>query len=507
MPPAWNDRPAFTAAAGTLSFAMLREAALRMAGWLGTEAGVGRGDRVAVCLPKSLEAITSIYGVLAAGAAYVGLQQRGPLARTAAILAAADAKLLLTTRETLGQVEQAGLGKRLPPAVCVEAEPEGRGLEAMLRRARPLATPVAVGPDELAAIVFTSGSTGEPKGVMLSHRNMLRDVAWMVGADEMGADDLRLSQVPLHYISPHLFQPPLAGSRVHLLTDEDNMFPDRVAAAMAREGVTVWAAASTALRLLVDSGALRGLELPKLRLVKSHGEPMPMPVLRAAMAALPQARFSTTYGASEAPDITHLMVPRPLPPAMTELPLGTVQSDYRLLICDEAGTPLPDGETGEICCTGPGVFLGYWRDEALTASKRLDGRTDSFRTGDLGRRERDGTIRFLGRANQLVKLRGHRFDLGEVEAVLKRHAAVREAIALLAEPAGDEPGLLAAIETDDPRIEPALMQLCAERLPRFAWPARLLFAAGLPRLANGKIDRQALLAEAAPRLAPRERER
>jgi acyl-coenzyme A synthetase/AMP-(fatty) acid ligase len=334
---------------------------------------------------------------------------------------------------------------------------------------------------------------------MLSHGNIGYDVTWMVGADEMGPDDLRLSQVPLHYISPHLFQPPVAGSRVHLLTDEENMFPDRVAAAMERERVTVWAAAATALRLLLESGALAGRRLPQLRLVKSHGEPLPLPVLRAATAALPQVRFTTTYGATEAPDIAHYTVPKTLPDELGALPLGAVQPGYRALICDEAGKELPRGEIGEICCIGEGVCLGYWRDAALTEAKRLPGRPGSYRTGDLGFLDRSGALHFAGRKTQLVKLRGHRFDLGEIEATLKRHPAVREAVVVTPSDEGAD-ALAAVVEADaDAGLVAALLELCAERLPRFAWPARIHVAARFPRLPNGKIDRQRLraLAEAA----------
>lgn len=490
MPRAWAERVAFSSSLGAIDFGRLREAMLGFAGWLPVEAGVRRGDRVAVCLPKSLEAVQAIYGILAVGAAYVGLQHGGPLARASAILGAAAPRLLLTTTEMRRRLEESG---PLPPTLCFDAEADGGGLHRLLAAARPLAAAARVDADDLAAIVFTSGSTGEPKGVMLSHRNIGRDVAWMVGADEMGSRDLRLSQVPLHYISPHLFQPPLAGSRVHLLTDEENMFPDRVAEAMEREQVTVWAAASTALRLLLESGALAARRLPRLRLVKSHGEVLPMPVLRAAMSALPQARFTTTYGATEAPDIALYEVPRPLPADLETLPLGAAQPGYEVRICDEAGRGVPAGETGEICCIGEGVCLGYWRDDALTEARRLPGLPNSFRSGDLGFLDERGLLHFAGRKAQLVKLRGHRFDLGEIEAALRLHPAVRSAVAFAPASDGSEESLVASVEADpDPELPPALMRICAERLPRFAWPTSIRVLGRFPRLPNGKIDRQRL---------------
>jgi acyl-CoA synthetase (AMP-forming)/AMP-acid ligase II len=154
---------------------------------------------------------------------------------------------------------------------------------------------------------------------------------------------------------------------------------------------------------------------------------------------------------------------------------------------------VPAGEAGEICAAGPTVALGYWGDPALTAAKRLPGRPEFHRTGDLGRIGPAGELVFIGRRDHMVKLRGNRFDLGEIEAALKRHPAVREAIAFAATGAGGETEIVVAVEAEPQAALPqALRQICAERLPRFAWPARFSLRAELPRLTSGKIDRQRL---------------
>jgi clorobiocin biosynthesis protein CloN4 len=490
MPRDWERRTAFSSAAGALDFAALRRGMLGFAGWLVREAGVKPGDRVAICLPKSLEAVQAIYGVLAAGGAYVGMQFRGPPARLGAIIAATTPRLLLTTPEMGRQLAAEGGLPKLPPVLHIEAGEAGHGLDALLRPVPPLGETVPVGPADLGAIVFTSGSTGEPKGVMRSHRGMVANSEWHLRADGLNPLDVRLGNTSLHYLSPNLFYPPASGCRVHLLADEVVMFPELVAEAVERERITIWASSATALRLLIERGDLGRRNLDTLRLVKSHGELLRVDLLRTALAAFPQASVRTGYGSTEAPNITSYEAPRPLPDDMRDVPLGTVQEGYEMRLCDEDGVAVPPGHIGEICAIGPSVALGYWNDPVLTAAKRLNGQPYSYRTGDLGYLEPNGMLRFVGRKDHMVKLRGHRFDLGEVEAALRQHPAVREAAAVIVPRTDGESEILAAVEAaGSAGLDAALRQICADRLPRFAWPARILFPDELPRLPNGKIDR------------------
>ena len=490
MPRDWERRTAFSSVAGALSFQSVRQAMLGFAGWLVREAGVKPSDRVALCLPKSLEAIQALYGVLAAGGAYVGLQFRGPPARLGAIIASVEPQMLLTTPEMARQLAaESGLAA-MPPVLYIETTEGGHGLDPLLRSVLPLAETVPVGPDDLGAIVFTSGSTGEPKGVMRSHRNLVENVLSHVRGEQLGPQDVRLGNTALHYISPNLFYPAACGCRIHLLTEQDVMFPEIVTEIMERERATTWASAATALRLLIERGDLGKRDLGSMRLVKSFGEPLSIELLRAVMAAFPQARVTSTYGSTEAPNIARFDAPRPLPADMRSVPLGAVESDYEVKLCDEDGVEVPDGRIGEICAIGPAVALGYWKDPALTAERRLAGRPDSYRTGDLAYFEADRTLKFVGRKDHMVKLRGHRFDLGEVEAALRQHPAVRDAAAVVVQRADGESEILAAVEAASASgLEGQIKQICAERLPRFAWPARVQTMLDLPRLPNGKVDR------------------
>lgn len=498
MPSKWRSRTAVSSTAGSLSFLELRDGMLRFAAWLRLEASLRIGDRVALCLPKSLEAFQAIYGTLAAGGAYVGLQYQGPPARLGAILTAIRPRILLTDAEMKRRLAKESGMASLPPILEIEAGSganAGRGLDALLRAVDPLSNTAPVGPDDLAAIVFTSGSTGVPKGVTLTHRNMTANASWMARADEMTPADHRLGQRPMHYLSPNLFHLPLVGSHLHLCTDQEIMFPALMTELMERDRTTIWASSATGLRLLLESGEIERRDLGSLRLFKIHGEVLPVPVLRAAMAAFPRVRFTTTYGSTEAPNVTHYIVPRPLPADLQTLSLGPVCPDYRMMICDEAGAELPQGQIGEICAIGPAITAGYWNDPELTASKRLDGVANSYRTGDLGFVAKDGQAYFVGRKDQMVKLRGHRFDLGEIEATLKRHAAVQEAVCYAMPGASGETDIVAAVMAAAvPGLEAELRRLCVERLPRFAWPAHIGRFDEFPLLPARKIDRQRLRA-------------
>ena len=494
MPRDWESRTAFSAAAGTLSFAALRSDMLGFAGWLVREAGVEPGDRVAICLPKSLETVRATYGALAAGAAYVALQYRGPPARLRAIIASIGPRLLLTTPEMSGQLAAEGGPAALPPILHVEAADDGQGLGPLLRAAQPLSDTVAIAPDDLAAILFTSGSTGEPKGVMRSQRNLVQHVDSLARSEALGPQDMCPSNVALHYTSPIPFFPVACGCRVHLLTDQDVMFPEIIVEALESERATTMLSPATTLRLMIERGDLGKRNLASMRRVSSYGEPLSLDLLRAIMAGFPEARVASIYGSTEAPATARFEAPRPLPKGLQSVPLGRFYDHYVGRICDEDGFEVPSGETGEICVIGPLVSPGYWKDPDLTAGRRLRGLPDSYRTGDLAYAAPDGMLHFAGRKDRQVKLRGHRFDLGEIEAALKRHPAVREAIAFATPGADGETAIVAVVEAA-PQIdlELALKEICANRLPRFAWPERISVRADLPRLPNGKIDRRRMV--------------
>ncbi len=472
----------------------LCEGMLRIAGWLTGEMGIVPGDRVAICLPKSLAAVQLLYGILAASATYVPLQFRGPPARLATILGSVRPRLLLTTREMSARLSAFhGMASSLR-MVTIEDDGGGCDLEHFLATSASAASIPEVDAEAPGAIYFTSGSTGEPKGVVLSHQSIAMTLAWVQESRQEGPDDCLISLAGLHYVaSIGLFFPILSGSSQFLLPESQAMFPDQVGSIIERERITQLLITSTALRLLSEGGALERRDLGALRRVEFFGEPFPVPLLRQIMAILPGTEFVNIYGATEAYDMANYAVPRPLPENLQALPLGKPCPRYELMLRDDDGAEVPKGAVGEICVRGPQVMSGYWDDPELTAMRRLDGRPDSYRTGDLATIDDAGLLHLVGRRDQMIKLRGHRIDLGEVEAVLKAHPAVHDAVALLAPAQQTESQIHAFVVAESSgHLMNDLGRLCRERLPRFSQPARISVLNEFPLLSTGKVDRQAL---------------
>ncbi len=482
------DQTVFLWSGGSMTFGQLRDRMLRLAGWLNEAAGVLPGDRVALCLPKSPEAALLMYGILAAGAVYAPLQFRGPPERLNAIVKSVQPRLLLTTGSMARQFASANSA----PLHEIDLRDDGSGLQSLLAAASPRAGVAEVAPDDLAWLIFTSGSTGEPKGVMLSHRNMAANVEAMQHRDAMSPSDLRISHAPMHYISAFDLLFPLAsGVRTFLLPEREAMFPERLAEVMESQRSTILSSSATALRLLLERGQLERRDLSALRRISFYGEPMTMSALRQVMAALPAVEFVNHYGATEIDNIANYIVPRPLPEDLLRLPLGLPTGYCEVTLRDEAGREVAEGDVGEICVVSAGVAAGYWGDPALAASRRLAGLADSYRTGDFAVRDKDGLLHSVGRKDQMVKIRGHRLDLGEVEAVLRLHPQVRDALAV-AVGARDTEIRAVVLSEAGPSLLSDLKLLCRQRLPSYGRPARIATLAQFPLLATGKIDRQAL---------------
>ena len=495
IPREWHDRVLYRTGKGSLTYAEVRSQMLLAAAWLRESHGIAAGHRVAICLPKGFETVCLFYGALAAGACFVPLQFNGPLDRLLKQLARLEPHLLVTTR-MMAQKLEAGPGTvPMPPTVCIEMTDDGRGLDPLVQGISPLPQPVPADPEGLAAIFFTSGSTGDPKGIMVSFGGMASTVAALAVADMTGSDRM-INLIPLQYASSlQVFYPLAGGCSIRLMTDEEAMFPDVIAAVLRQERITLWEATATVLRLLVESEAPKGSEFDAVRRVKFFGERLPIPILQKAMRVMPNAEFENAYGASEAFRILVYPVPRPLPENLQILPLGRPTGAYELTLRNAAEEPVPDGDVGEICVVGDNVMMGYWKEPELTAASRIRGISKSYRTGDLARLGEDEHYHFVGRADHRIKLRGHRFDLGEIEAALKTHPAVRDAVAIVLQAGPQKDRVFAAVlAAKSDKLGSELKALCAKRLPVFARPAGILRLDRLPQLPSGKVDRVALQA-------------
>jgi amino acid adenylation domain-containing protein len=393
------------------------------------------------------------------------------------------------------------------PAVFVidRAEP-GNGVSAALdaadarHRANSIET-LEAEPGDLAYILYTSGSTGRPKGVMLSHENAVSFVDWCSETFEPHSGDRFSSHAPFHFdlsiLDIHVCMK--HGATLVLISESLGKDAPRLAQIIADERITIWYSAPSILSLLAQFGDLRKHHYAVLRQVLFAGEVFPVKHLRTLCELWPEPRYFNLYGPTETNVCTYYEVPTPIPADRTKpYPIGYTCSHLRSRVVDDRGDDVPLGTEGELCIAGRGVMQGYWSLPEQTSKgfySDLDGNR-WYRTGDIVAEAADGCYTYLGRRDRMVKRRGYRVELGEIEAGFYRHARIKEA-AVIAFP-DEEAGvsIYAFLSCHDAK-HPSLIEIkrfCAENLPLYMIPDKFFWLETLPKTSTDKIDYQRLKA-------------
>ena len=468
------EAPAVHAPDGGLTYAQLDALANRVAHAL-RELGVGHGDRVALWQPKGAAAVAAMQGTLRLGAAYVPVDPMSPPARARLIVDdCAVAAAVVERDEGL-----AIAGPELEPAIGFDE------LERLPAEPPPGTRRSA---DDLAYILYTSGSTGRPKGVCISHRNALAFVEWAVA--ELAVDDRdRLSNhAPLHFDLSvfDLYGAFQAGACVSLVPSSSAYMPRQLVEFVRDERITIWYSVPSALILMMEHGGLLDVELPQLRAVLFAGEPFPIKHLRTLRRRFARARMLNLYGPTETNVCTFHEVGEVPDDRRQPVPIGRACSGDRVRALREDGTEAEIGERGELVVEGATVMLGYW------GAPRSAG--EPYRTGDLVTRISHDEYQYVGRKDDMVKLRGHRVELGEIEAGLLAHPAVKEAAAVVDGEGIDSRLVGFVVPADGAR--PSLVELkrhCGALLPRYMIVDRVRLVEALPRTSTGKLDRRRLV--------------
>jgi amino acid adenylation domain-containing protein len=502
----WPDRPALAAGGEETSYAALEERSDRLAAALAA-AGVGYRDRVGIYLPKgSAAAYVSIFAVLKLGAAYVPLDPGAPPSRVRTIAGDCALRGLVATAELAASLFEGGAPACLE-VLAIDGEPPGATPSGL--RVLPLTAGGGEPPAEraiecdLAYVLYTSGSTGRPKGVMVSHRGALAFAEWACEAIALRPEDRVAGVAELHFDLSifDLFATAAAGGTLLPLPSQALLRPENVTAWLASAEVSVWYSTPSALMMLLDQGRLSCRDYPRLRKVLFAGEVFPTRHLRRLRRALPRAELYNLYGPTETNVCTWSRI-GDLPADDGEtIPIGRACAGTEVVALDAEGYETAPGAEGELWVRGPTVMRGYWGDAERTAAAlrplpRLAPGNDLWcRTGDLVHRDAQGDYHFHGRRDHMVKVRGYRVELGEVEAALYTHPEVRE-LAVVPVPGGEDSGLrLRAFVALAAGSRPSAIKLKAflgERLPAYMIPSEVSFVDALPKTSTGKVDRQAL---------------
>jgi len=476
--------------------------------------GVAKGDRVGIYLPKSVSSVVSIYSILKCGGVYVPFDPDAPAERLALIAKNCGIQAVMTNSSKLGGLEAvASEGAPIASAVLVDYDleaaaeaprPGGRLKVLSWKEASGSGKPsvVPVSPDDTAYILYTSGSTGVPKGVTISHRNSMSFVVWAAECLGLKEDDVVVCHAPLHFdISVFsVFSTCRAGGTVLMLPDRASTFPAQLSSLIEREGVTVWYSVPSVLILLTLYGSLSKRELSKLRAVVFAGEVFPAKYLRQLIAMVPRPRYLNWYGPTETNVCTSYEVEKGSD-ILSAPPIGRACSYAETFAMTDDGRLVSGpGESGELYVGGPTVMQGYWADPEKTAKLLVDdprapgSGVRFYKTGDLVTLDGGGNYLYLGRRDGMVKTRGYRVELGEVEAAIYQHPAVREAVVVAVpdELVGNRLHAFVSPNVGADLTKEDVLAFCGGKLPKYMVPDSMSFMTSIPKTSNGKMDRVAL---------------
>jgi amino acid adenylation domain-containing protein len=480
--------PALAAGNETMSYEALDRRANQLAHWLRTQ-GVGPDVLVGIAAERSIGLMVGLLAILKAGGAYLPLDPDYPPERLAYMVADSGIRLVLTQRSLRDRLTLAGVR-----AWCLDAD--GHELQGQTETA-----PAPIGTaNDLAYCIYTSGSTGQPKGVLVEHAALSMHCQAVGRRYGMGADDrmLQFASINFDAASEQWLVPLISGACV-VLRDPGTPTAARLLEVLREQRITVLNLPPAYLEQLLqamDPAADPGVDV---RTVIAGGEAWTAECLAATAARFPAARLFNAYGPTETV-ITPMLWGANEHPALSSsglsAPIGTPVGDRRAYVLDASLQLAPIGTVGELYIGGSGLARGYLNRDALAAERFVSDPyakpgSRMYRTGDLVSWRADGQLVYVGRADQQVKLRGFRIEPGEIEAALRSHLAVRDALVIARETTSGRQ-LVGYVVADASAGEAELKAHLASRVPDYMVPSHILRLDALPITANGKLDRRAL---------------
>lgn len=485
----WGERTALTDETQSLTFGAWRDTALRIGSGLLDDPQTAAGAPIIVYLPKSARALTAFMGVLYSGAPYVPVDAHIPMARLQKIIDNLSPAAVLTEPALAGNLDKLERGVPVRDLETLAAHaPDRDAIDTALRR--------VIDTDPIY-VMYTSGSTGAPKGVTIPHRGVIDYARWVCETFSFGTDTVMANQAPFYFDNSvfDIYGTLQSGAHLELIPESLFLFPSKLPEFLESRGVTSIFWVPTVIINVANTTDLTQFDLSRLKNVSFCGEIMPNKQLNIWRRALPHCKFANLYGPTEITDVcTYYRVERDF--ADTDpLPIGRACENMRIVILNDEGAVCKTGETGELCVRGAGVALGYWNawdisDRAFAQNPTHNLYYDRlYHTGDLGYISERGEIEFIGRRDTQIKLKGNRIELGELENAAMCVPDVTRACAIFF---AEREEIALVIESENAyKLRPFLRQL-RQYVPGYMLPAHLTVMPRLPMTANDKIDRVTL---------------
>jgi amino acid adenylation domain-containing protein len=480
----------------SLSYAELNSRANQLAHLLRAR-GVGADHLVALCLHRSLDMVVSLLAILKAGAAYVPLDPDYPQHRLDYMCSDARPTLVLTEQSLLGRLPETAT-----QTLCLDTESE------LVAQQSADNLPCLITSENLVYVLYTSGSTGQPKGAMLSHRGIINCISWMQETYRLNPDDRFLFKTSLNFDPSvwEIFWPLCVGAQVVVAQADRQADPAYLVECIREQAVTSLYFVPSMLKAFVEEDGAGNCR--SVRRVICGGESLSVDAMMECMRVLPSAELHHSYGPTETSiAATEWTCDETEARRLGVVVMGAAIGNTQAYVLDSVGQPVPAGVSGELYLGGLGLGRGYWQRPDLTAERFVPdslsgmGGARLYRTGDLVRYRQGGVLEYLGRIDHQVKVRGYRIELGEVESALRQHQQVREAVVVVSEDGRGEKRIVAYLVMAESAAVGAqvgattaaeLRAWMRERLPEYMTPQGYVLLEEMPLTANGKVDRRAL---------------
>lgn len=503
-------KTAATDGQNSISYRDLSSISNRLANCL-VQRGVRRQERVLFCLPRSIKCLVAMLGILKADAVYVPIDIKSPHERWKRIVEDCNPVVLICDNYTITTAIKI-VAEKGYDLLIISLDPQKDRNESLYSDCVFLDKIYEFNDDEMdfkneesdsAYILYTSGSTGLPKGVVISHLNIKTYIEWAVNCFDINKNDKILNTAPFHFDMStfDIYCTFKTGATLCIASDGQLLFPEKLMSYIEEEGITLWKGVSSLLMYLARSGVLNEGRIPTLKQILFAGETLPTKYLIQWMKTFPEKTFYNAYGPTEATGISLYHCIKKVPDSLQErVPIGIPCDDTEVFILNEDNTQTEQGEIGELCIAGPCISKGYLNDHLKTSmvfieyqflglsSKRI------YKTGDLAFLNSMGKYEFIGRKDSQVKYMGYRIELGEIENSLLSISGVEDSAVIFAPLEHNGISELIAFFELSKKLSLAEVNVFIKKqLPYYMIPKRLIPIDKIPRCSRGKVCKNTLL--------------